>query len=1201
MKKILLIAGWLCLVSVGRGQNPAWTIPDNYLNLISGNSFSVPGLPSPATFCDNGQNPNQNNYVYDGYDGQLPDYSSNMMLNAQGEVEFFIVDGVIYDGEGHFINTLGAGQLSKGASETVIVPDPANCDRYYIIAARVVNYEKLANVYLLDMSLPNEMTCTGCDHYGALVLQSCPGSQSQNYELPVSCVESSIVPDDPSEGKVSNCFIAASDLQQGSFNWVFISNPMGIYRFKIDASGFNYDNYFIPFGITAFNNSKIRSEMELVELSNGGFRLAVPYEPGPTSQNNTYVWEYLFVADLNSSGNFISAVQFPMYHYNPGGVNSSAALKGIEFSENGSRIYVTHTTTPLQPNQMEYYDFGTQPVALQNFNISSSIDTRFSMLERTENDKIILANQNGLYQLPNSSTATGSSLVQMWPFSYAPTWEGNMGSDFHKMYMLPDQIDDMDYEAHFANTVACCLSSSVFETETFVASSGTWSPNTTQNGNQNPLQPNVSPDIYIKRELRIPAGTQVTINNMNLHFAPDARLVIENGSNGQQGGKLTLNNTLLTVDDRCSEDETWLGVEVWGNTNELQASLTSSTQGRLFVQSGSRIEHAQIGVLAGKRNVTLISQNGCPPLEIPQPFIFDYSRSGGIVRTNGAAFLGNQRGIFLLPYMASNGTNNLSQVFRTDFNWDGPLRDNLNPQAHVQLRQVKGVFVIGSSLRNSAPTQFPYYNLGTGILSYASQFYVQPQCSVITALCEPCPNEVRSSFENLRFGIRTLNPENLTFSCKRSDFSNCQYGIYVQQTQQERITENNFQIRQASYQTAGIALYNSATFRVEENDLAGIGSNAQALSYGILVHNSGTADNDIYLNRFDNLHIAGQSQGINALEETTNPFVMSGLNWTCNDFASEIDLADLTVVSGRIDFFQGHAIGHSSMAEAIKGSARNRFSLHGEPADDEHDVMVVGTQLQGLQYVGLNTPNYFADSYSPNWVTPLISSYNGVQATAQSNMCPSRCIGKISVLAELRGDYLNEIQHIETQLADPRLSGPDREHYEARLHITKERLALLESQMLSQILLSYETLPGLRTDLSNLGRMDLYNSIVATLGQDLSTGSNEPEFDDPEDFFSIDPQSSPRKTESFTGKSDLDFTLYPNPTGKQSTLSIRGEMPEGLQALVVDLTGRTLFTQLIENPSRTVLDLTGLEPGFYKLLLKEGAILKGSRSLVIVR
>lgn len=1201
MRKISILIGLALLCLFGNAQNPAWAVPDQYVTNPGGGNSTVLPLPVPELYCTGV--PNIPDDPDSGYDGQLSDFSSNVQLDRAGNILFFIVDGIIYDGNGYFIDRMSiysGGPIAAGASETVIVPDPADCNRYYIIAARVQNYEKLAHVFLLDMSLPNRTSCgDNCEYFGRLVELTCPNSNFPHINLPVSCVENSIDPFDHSSGKNSNCFIAASKMQPGGHHFVFISNGFGVFRFRIDATGFNYDNHFISFGNGGMTQYSIRSEMELVELQGGGFRLAVPYKtntlPFPTPN-----WENLFVVDLDANGDAdpSTVIKFHMVRLStPGGNDISAIIKGVEFSEHGDRIYVTHTTNSTQPHQMEFYDFGTSPVELQPFSVDPNIDTRFSMLELSKNDNMILANENGLYQLPNSTTANPTDLNGLHMFNYAPSYEGNAGSTYRKMYMLPDQIDGMDYDAQFTATVECCLNSSTFEADRFASHTDNW------NGNQNPF---FTSNIYIKEEFRVPAGTELTLNNLSIHFAPGARLVIENGSNGQQGGKLTLNNTVLTVDQRCTTDQMWLGVEVWGNTNEAQGSLNNSTQGRLIMNPSSRIEHAWIGALVSKRYAAITSSpNGCPDDVNIYPFTFEDSRNGGIVRAARSTFLNNQRGVWFRPYLASTGANNLSQFTRTTFRWDGPLKGGASLQNQAQLYSVKGITFRGCNFQNTNPGAFAYTQLGTGILSLRAQFYVLENCNVITQPCEACPSGVPSTFDNLRFGIRTINPGNMTFTVKDSEFNNCQYGMDVRLTKKGRILENQFNIRQASYQTAGVVLRYAPSFTVEENAFRGLGSSAGYLSYGVVVNNSGVADNDIYLNSFIDLHVGGQSEYNNAVELTVandpgNGVSMTGLNWTCNSFLDGIEDADLAVVNGRIDYFQGHAIGHGSMNEAIRGSARNRFSLHGEPLSDEHDVVVSGSGVQELQYVGLNTPFYFADSYSSNWVLPLISSYNGVLATATPGMCPSNCQGDKKVLEAKRLQLQTNLSQLEADWADAgRAPVEEKLRIASQIHQTREQFNLVDKQLLSEVLSSYESLADLEVELSALDAQDLFTELEAVFASDLSQGLPNEEFDEVDAFLPIE-RTPARKNASNVLTDQAGFSVYPNPSNGRVAIELDLDNPEGTDLQIIDLMGRTVFQKSISKASNAI-DLSDLSNGIYTLKLTQGKQLIGTQKIEINR
>lgn len=1204
--KYLLFFLSLCLIfTPGIAQNPGWIIPPNYWS----GSGSLQALPIPTYFCDS---PflNDPNDPSDGYDGQLPEFSSNMVVDPQGEIEFFIVDGHIYDGKGNFIAYMDTGGgLVMGASETVIVPDPVNCNRYYIIATQVLNSgqysQKLPFVFLLDMSIANTY-CGGCDLYGGLIPFTTP--LGQVFALPIEDLAPNFAQDKP---KVSNAFIAASNLRPDNSRFVFISIGHAVYRFKIDSGGFTYDNYIIPFGPYSYNPLRTRSEMELVDLPNGNYRLAVTYRPSNVIINGYSVWEFLYVVDLDPNGNIVGNTEkrFPMYRVTTTNtINISASIKGVEFTEDGSRLYVTHTTNSVQSYAMEYYDFGTGQIGLAPFQVNPNIDTRFSMLELTDNDRLILANENGLYELPNASSATANNLVPYIPFNYLPTNEGlTFPEDFRKMYMLPDQIDGMDYDEFMVADLACCINYSAFDVDTFEATSGVWSPNS--GFGSNPLITGSGQDAYIKKEIRIPAGTSLFISNLNLHFAPGARLVIENGTGGQQGGKLTLNNTKLTLDDRCQGAGMWLGVEVWGNSTDPQGSIYNSSQGRLIMENNSKIEHALVGVLLGKRVSTITGQGPCSPIYTPQPGTFDFSRDGGIIQARDSRFLQNQVGVWFLQYLNPNGADNVSNFTETSFIWNGLLKDNLDLGIHASLNLVKGVKFTGCAFQNLAPSLFPYDKAGTGIRSIQSQFYVDEYCSSTPPIGSPCPNPNPSKFDNLTYGIGTFNSNNLTFSVDRSSFYNNQYGIITFGTKLSKITRNKFSIPQASYQAAGCAMNNTETFTIQENQFSGLGSFLVSNSYGVGIFSSGIINNDIYKNTFTNLNIGGQAQGINAVEITgTNypgatGFNMSGLNWTCNEFYSYMATADLAVVDGRIDLFQGFNLGHPTYNDAVLGSARNRFSLHNESPNLEHDIKVSGTPKQAILYTGLNTPHYSVDSYTPpNWVAPAISSYNGFYAAANSKMCPSKLTISFEGKRVKRDKLLNEITGLKNQL-EKVMTGTKDERIELQKEILfkEEQLDHLETQMTSDLLLTYDDLETITAALEQLGKVDIKSNLLATFSQDLELLSLERDLPEPEAFLPLDPNQLPNMVATDLQSLEEGLKIFPNPTSGQVHLDFSGADKGKLQVDVFDSQGKLVIHRTFNQPGLETIELDHLRTGMYLFIVKDEKEVVGSRKIEVIR
>ena len=88
MKKVLL---FIILVQSCScfAQNSIWTIAPNYLT----------GIPTPLPVNSSGNNPLD---PYDFYDGWAARQGSNAMQDINGNLRFFIVDGVIYDETGKY-------------------------------------------------------------------------------------------------------------------------------------------------------------------------------------------------------------------------------------------------------------------------------------------------------------------------------------------------------------------------------------------------------------------------------------------------------------------------------------------------------------------------------------------------------------------------------------------------------------------------------------------------------------------------------------------------------------------------------------------------------------------------------------------------------------------------------------------------------------------------------------------------------------------------------------------------------------------------------------------------------------------------------------------------------------------------------------------------------------------------------------------
>lgn len=101
------------------------------------------------------------------YLGDSPQYMTNSMSDASGNVLFFVVDGKIYDKDGYLIDNFVIPPIPTGfavngfSQEISIVPVPNSCTAYYLIfGIRITESSGGGISYYpvytkLDMSLPN--------------------------------------------------------------------------------------------------------------------------------------------------------------------------------------------------------------------------------------------------------------------------------------------------------------------------------------------------------------------------------------------------------------------------------------------------------------------------------------------------------------------------------------------------------------------------------------------------------------------------------------------------------------------------------------------------------------------------------------------------------------------------------------------------------------------------------------------------------------------------------------------------------------------------------------------------------------------------------------------------------------------------------------------------------------------------------------
>lgn len=947
----------LCLwafYSLGYSQNGVWSLPPYYFDF---NNYQ----PLPT-----GQIPGST------YQGQAAQYCHNAMQDASGNLLFFIVDENVYDKNGVLIDKIdaGSGLVAQGGSDITIVPDPGNCYKYYIFTSYV------------DAVLGPPYYVHSTPFYSVLDLQT---KTLQTYNLK-NILDNAFGL--PSAIWVKNEYFsyAATDLRYDNSRFVVLSVNYVFFVMQLDAIGLTpLSYYYIPenFGLYAPSGTAPgaayphRGELEIIEYTDNTntkkYKIASSVTLGI---QQTVLSQAVFLVDIDyTTGAFIPASAEKVdYPYHETQFNNAPFIHGLEFSPNAEYVYITHSPSALNPSYFDVYQVGSgnPPTVL---NVQNAADFSNSRIELGKDGKLYLATTNRLATLsnPNNPNPNNWNNNAIALSNYFPNYaSGTFQFYSHRTHLLPDQIDGMDYTAHFNVSKECCIANNSYEMDTFTAPTGThtWQPGI----NNNPFG-SLSGVVKVKEKLIIPAGSHITIKNMVFEFAPTAQVEVQRGVlGGVNGGRLTLDNATFTVDKRCDPQAMWRGLQVHGYNNQPQLAFNSSKQGWLTMRNQARIEHAITGVAVFKAYPT------------------DFTYSGGIVRATDSYFFNNQRDVDIRNYTNPSpnlSLTNLSQFTKCTFYTSGLLNNpNALPWVHVTLSSVAGVRFYGNTFENETPYTYAWFSRGHGIQAFDAHFIVDAFCHNLT-----CTAYTPNVFRNMTWGITSIGANTMkTIKCDRSLFINQTFNMSLAGLSAARVTRNTFEVYRSALPNHtnpahGLLLLGCTGYVVQENSFTEFnepGITAPGNTYGTLVINSGIADNEIYKNHYFNIKIGGQSQAINSADYTNNYPNIPGLRWKCNDFTDDLFEADLAVTSGRIAYHQGYCKSITN----VDDQAGNRFS-HSlfTTAND----IAVNPGVNPFQYSHhadmITTPIYYSTSFvTPN---PCFNQYNPVYYHPTLS-CPSK-------------------------------------------------------------------------------------------------------------------------------------------------------------------------------------------------------------------
>lgn len=1033
MKKIYLLPLILVLLAMfGKAQpstqNPFFTFPPY--------SVYMPTLNTPSPI------PNYTItglYVGGGASLYKSHYSHNMISDAFGNPMAYLMDGNIFDKNGDAIEWLSwtkmdtalldGGQWKprswgifrgiSGFSEVCVVPNPQNCHQYFFfLSGAVINqigetgdicssshddfgsptgeggiYRFFDGYFypfygMIDFSLNNANGTPGKIMLWPTRNAQCGSSTMVTEYFNVAPMFPMLYESSFSLKNFASHYAATDVIGTGAsaYNLLFYSDGENCFCLKLDGTSpltlLSKDSL-----INADLTAQFRGEMEVVKLSNGNYRVAWPYVNSASNSMSIHVQDYTSAGALvpGTAGDIALSAT---------GVNPKAYIHGMEFTPDGSKLYFTHETTSDYPGYIYYVNIGSWTTLNTVGTPPSITDLQFSQIElnyQGTTPYLYLADSTNIVSLNpsgnswNTSAATFPSSTPYYKGELAANGFGFISSStpVFPTYLLPDQIDGADYSAPFKQP-ACCYAYGAFDVKqgspyTAPLGTATWSPGV---GN-NPWN-SVSGVIRVNDKITIPNGAVVTIKNMTFSFTPTAsmRVLSAPSSSGPgNGGRLVLNNSILTVEASCETGKMWPGVQVDGfNFSSLtsQGTFANSVMGWMYMTNGSKIEHALTGVRLG--NVT-------------------GSFGGGVLQTVHSTFENNQIDVDIkpCPFISTNKT----YFYRTTFQTTAQLKDPAkNPIVHVRSTDAIGIHFFGSTLQN---TYAPYNWFYDGIQSNNSTI------RLMTAIV-PC------TFKNLRNGIwAQATPLSRTIYCTNAQFIYNVTGAYLNVVDYATFLNNTFKVldnNSAGNSNSGplpygVGLYlnNCTGFKVQgntfqNNSVTPAVNSSYNYTFGCIVNNSAlrysgsgnvNADNFIFKNTFKNINWGCQAQNTNYDIPNCQYPNTAGLKYYCNTFISPIKDVEIGVSSGGIDYNQGYVTGTTTGFAADNSFSKNNPNIF--PYDFYHVNTPTPPKPTGCsgsysQYFSLN---YLWSNFNTSVVNPkpaLVDPPVGVQQIqTDANTC----------------------------------------------------------------------------------------------------------------------------------------------------------------------------------------------------------------------
>lgn len=891
-----------------QAQSPAWLIGNEVLVQPTSGApqLSLLQLPEP-------NDPNEDPDLQ--YQGQLAEYSQFVEMDDLGRIQFFIIDGRLYDKDGYLVADVNGGgaaaELFKGITEVVVYPVPGRCGLWYVFSSEsgtlLAPYDLEYSV--LDLTVDNPLfsdperrgtllDISDAEQIGFNPLSNWEPNLPSGFSLNPDPFTT--IPVNTWQGTTGALHFDAVYNAAEDRHFLFASTGWHFAIFEITSDDLvHIMTSEVAGGQIDFGLRSAKGELEVVSVGSEIHFAFTNYHAVGSDRFFTVLYRAIDATEQDLLP-FLGATTYTVFTDNQGpdplDINGDPIVEmrigGLEFSPNGEYLYwwMPHYTNG--PSALGYID-------LDNNSLNDLVTTAPEFFD----------SELELGMAPGGTTpalyvcgkdALGNALLGALIDPDDPVnavWDDDVfalnevclsgemnGGDLY--YLLNAQPGGNPPPA--LTDVSCCATRfdlTAYNGLEAPSGSHTW------NAASNPF--GTSNTVRVTGTLLVPSGASLTIQNMRFEFGPDAGVVVE------PGGYLYCNGCTLT--NACGER--WKGVEVRGSSTLAQVPY--SNQGRFRTQNAV-VENAEVGALVAERN----GNGGWEP-----------TGYRGIVQSTGTTWKNN---IVDVHIPKSTVVNNQTRFVDCDFISDQDWPDAAVPHAHAWLRDC-GIIRFQECRWSNNNTPFEPAARGFGILSTGN--------AAPRVLGNGDPQE--SYMEGLWCGVAIGKHRN--YWVRDMNLRGNTYGIVDFGPILGEVTGNVFDIPEWDQSTpapVGVLLYQTSYYVVEENILQSTAINANS---GIVFWGPVETTNRIYNNTFQNLSLGTFVIGDHQDEALA---AVLGLDILCGDYTDN-----------RVDYGMGPG-SYISDVQGIQGNplmlAGNRF--FNTPDCSSNFDMAFGPGIPGDSY-----------------------------------------------------------------------------------------------------------------------------------------------------------------------------------------------------------------------------------------------------------